>query len=138
MAQGELRLDSAYYSGMAHDTTPVKLSPVPTTTAVLERGRDRYDIYCAPCHNKIGDGKGMTVQRGMNPPPPSFHEERLLLAADGHLYNVITNGIRNMPPYKYQVAVADRWAIVAYIRALQRSQNATIQDIPPGLRGTVK
>lgn len=132
--RGFLREDSIYYTGMLRDTTPVKQSPVPTTLELLKRGQQRYDIYCAPCHSKIGDGKGMTVQRGLNPPPTSFHDERLVMVGDGHFFNVITNGIRNMPPYKYQVPVEDRWAIVAYIRALQRSQNATMQDVPAEMR----
>jgi mono/diheme cytochrome c family protein len=135
VARGFLREDSIYYTGMAHDTTPVKQSPVPMTIELLKRGQQRYNIYCAPCHSKIGDGKGMVVQRGLNPPPPSFHEERLVEAADGHFFSVITDGIRNMPPYKYQVPVEDRWAIVAYIRALQRSQHATVQDVPVAMRG---
>lgn len=135
IARGFLREDSIYYTGMLHDTTPVMKSPVPTTIALLKRGEERYNIYCAPCHSKIGDGKGMTVQRGLNPPPPSFHEERLVQAGDGHFFGVMTNGIRNMPTYRYQVSVEDRWAIVAYIRALQLSQNAPVQDVPVQMRG---
>ncbi len=138
VARGLLHEDSVYFTGMVHDTTPVRLSPLPTTLDLLKRGQQRYDIYCSPCHSKIGDGKGMTVQRGLNPPPPSFHDERLVQAADGHFFNVITNGIRNMPPYKYQVPIEDRWAIVAYIRALQRSQHATDRDVPPEMRGAAK
>jgi len=138
VARGFLHEDSVYYTGMVHDTTPVRLSPVPTTLAELKRGQQRYNIYCAPCHSRLGDGKGMVVQRGLNPPPPSYHEDRLLQAADGHFFNVITNGIRNMPPYKYQIPVEDRWAIVAYVRALQRSEHATIQDVPADVRGGIK
>lgn len=103
---------------------------------LLQRGQERFNIYCSPCHGKTGDGKGIIVQRGMLP-PPSFHEARLLQAPDGHFFDVISNGIRNMPTYRHQIPVSDRWAIVAYLRALQRSQNATINDIPVDLRGNV-
>ncbi|PWB73656.1 quinol:cytochrome C oxidoreductase [candidate division GN15 bacterium] len=138
VARGFLREDSIYYTGLVHDTTPVEMSPVPTTLAVLKRGQERFNIYCSPCHSRIGDGKGMIVQRGLNPPPPSFHDDRLLRVGDGHFFHVMTEGIRTMPPYKYQVRVDDRWAIVAYIRALQRSERATEKDVPIELRGTVK
>jgi len=136
--RGWLREDSVYFTGMAHDTVPIAKSPVPTTLALLKRGQERFNIFCSQCHSRIGDGRGMTVQRGLNPPPPSYYDPRLLAAPDGHFFNVMTNGIRNMAPYKYQVPVDDRWAIVAYIRALQRAQNATINDIPNDVKGTLK
>jgi mono/diheme cytochrome c family protein len=102
-------------------------SPLPVTLAVLGRGRERYDIYCAPCHGRVGDGQGMIPQRGF-PPPPSYHTDRLRGAPDKHFYEVITLGFGVMYSYANRVAPDDRWAIVAYIRALQLSQNATLRD----------
>ena len=104
---------------------------------LLKRGQERFNIYCAPCHGQTGDGQGIVVQRGYLP-PPSYHQDRLRKMPDGYIFDVITNGVRNMPSYRHQVPVADRWAIVSYLRALQRSQNATINDIPPEMRETVK
>ncbi|MEW6051540.1 MAG: c-type cytochrome [Candidatus Zixiibacteriota bacterium] len=134
--RGWLHEDQVYYTGKI-DTTPVEKLPVPITAQLLSRGQERFNIFCAPCHSRIGDGRGMTVERGL-PPPPSFHEERIVKMADGHYFDVISNGIRNMPAYRYQIPVSDRWAIVAYLRALQRSQNARLEDIPAELRNTVK
>ncbi len=105
-------------------------NPFPATKNLLMRGRERYDIYCSPCHGRLGDGKGMIVARGF-PMPPSFHEERLRQIADGHYYDVITNGFGKMYSYAARIPSNDRWAITAYIRALQLSQNATAQDVAP-------
>jgi mono/diheme cytochrome c family protein len=99
------------------------INPTPPTLAILERGRERFDIYCAPCHGRSGDGAGMIVQRGF-PAPPSYHTAKLRNAPDGHFYQVISHGYGAMYPYADRVAPADRWAIVDYIRALQFSQNA--------------
>jgi len=103
-------------------------SPLPVTEAVLNRGRERYDIYCAPCHGRTGDGEGMIPERGF-PRPPSYHSERLRNAPDRHYYDVITEGFGVMFSYANRVAPEDRWAIAAYIRALQLSQNATREDV---------
>lgn len=135
--RGFLRDSQVYYTGIVSDTTPVAKNPVPITLELLQRGQERFNIYCSPCHSRLGDGQGIVVQRGYIP-PPNFHDDRIRNFPDGHIYQVITNGIRNMPAYRYQIPPADRWAIVAYLRALQRSQNATIQDVPPELRGTLK
>lgn len=89
--------------------------------ALLARGQERFDIYCAPCHSRVGDGQGIIVKRGMQP-PPSFHTDRIRHMPDGQVFATISNGIRVMPPYKAQIPVQDRWAIVAYLRALQISQ----------------
>jgi mono/diheme cytochrome c family protein len=97
----------------------------------LERGRERFDIFCAPCHSRLGDGNGMVVQRGYRR-PPSYHIERLRTAPLGHFYDVISNGFGAMPDYAAQIPPSDRWAIVAYIRALQLSQNAPASLVPPG------
>jgi mono/diheme cytochrome c family protein len=105
----------------------------PVTMALLQRGQERYRIYCTPCHSELGDGHGMIVQRGF-PAPPSFHIERLRSAPPQYLYDVITNGRGVMYSFADRVAPQDRWAIVAYIRALQRSQNATAAQLPASAR----
>jgi len=107
--------------------------PLPITLATLARGRERFDIYCAPCHSVAGDGDGMVVRRGF-PRPPSYHTDRLRKAPDAHFYSVITNGYGVMYAYADRVAPDDRWAIVAYIRALQLSQSARIDDAPADRR----
>jgi mono/diheme cytochrome c family protein len=103
--------------------------PFPITRAVLDRGRDRFNIFCAPCHGLAGDGDGMIVQRGFQR-PPSYHIDRLRNAPVGHFFSVMTNGLGAMYPYGYRVLPRDRWAIIAYIRALQLSRQATINDVP--------
>jgi mono/diheme cytochrome c family protein len=105
----------------------------PMTAALMARGEERFGIFCAPCHGPLGDGDGMIVERGM-PRPPSYHEARLRAAEDRHFIDVITNGHGAMYSYAAHVPPADRWAIVAYIRALQLSQNARLDDLPSDLR----
>lgn len=118
--------------------------PVPVTMPLLRRGQERWGIYCAPCHGLAGYGDGMVAKRaealaeGTWTPPSSLHTDLVRQRPAGHLFNTITNGIRTMPAYGPQIPVADRWAIVAYVRALQRSQNATIEDVPPELRGQLR
>lgn len=107
--------------------------PFEVTREVLERGQQRYNIYCAPCHGRTGNGQGMIVQRGLRA-PVSYHTERLRNAPVGHFYNVISNGYGAMYSYEARVAPADRWAIVAYIRALQLSQHASLEDVPTDQR----
>jgi mono/diheme cytochrome c family protein len=111
--------------------------PVPVTAALLDRGQERYDIYCSPCHDRIGGGDGMVVRRGFRR-PPSLHMPRLRDATAGHLFTVITKGLGAMPSYAAQVPVRDRWAIVAYVRALQRSQHASLADVPPADRSRLE
>ena len=137
VAADSLRADYAYYYGRDERDSLLTKLPVPVTMQLLKRGQERFNIYCAPCHGQTGDGQGIMVQRGYLP-PPSYHQDRLRNLPDGYIFDVITNGVRNMPSYRHQVPVADRWAIVSYLRALQRSQNATINDIPPEMRETVK
>jgi hypothetical protein len=103
--------------------------PFPVTRQVLERGRERFEIYCTPCHGMSGDGDGMIVQRGFKP-PPSLHLDRLRTSSVGRLFDVITNGMGAMYPYGYRVPPRDRWAIIAYIRALELSRQASINDVP--------
>jgi mono/diheme cytochrome c family protein len=105
-------------------------SPYPQTLALMQRGRGRFEIYCAPCHGSVGDGDGWIARRGF-PHPPSYHDDRLRSAPDRYLYDVITNGHGVMLPYANRVTPADRWAIVAYIRALQYSQDRPVSDVPP-------
>jgi mono/diheme cytochrome c family protein len=132
VARGQLRQDAQFYTGKVNGA-PVQKTPVPVTAELLKRGQERYDIYCSPCHGRVGDGQGMVVQRGFQP-PPSYHVERLVESPDGHFFDVITNGFGVMASYASRVAPADRWAITAYIRALQLSQAATMSDVPAGER----
>ncbi|HOD66000.1 MAG TPA: cytochrome c [candidate division Zixibacteria bacterium] len=133
VARGQLRGDAVYFTGVTPAGDTVRQLPVAVTLPFLQRGRERFDIYCSPCHGRVGDGKGIMVQRGYVP-PPTFHDARLRSVADGHIFDVITHGLRNMPAYQHQISVEDRWAIVAYLRALQRSQNASAADVPEEIR----
>jgi mono/diheme cytochrome c family protein len=107
--------------------------PVAVTRELLQRGRERYAIFCTVCHGADGNGKGIVVERGFSP-PPSYHDERLRSADDGYLFDVITNGKGAMYPYASRVPTEDRWAIVAYIRALQLSQHSKLEDVPESER----
>jgi mono/diheme cytochrome c family protein len=134
VARGHLNADTAFYTGKV-DNKPVEAFPFPVTRAVLERGQDRYNIYCSPCHDLLGTGQGMIFRRGFNrPPPQSYHIDRLRQAPPGYFFDVITNGLGAMPDYAAQIEPRDRWAIVAYIRVLQLSQNASVNDVPAEAR----
>jgi len=135
VAQGQLRANVEYYYGRTADSLLVKKIPVPVGTELLNRGYERFNIYCSPCHDQTGSGQGLMVKKGFLP-PPTFHQPRLRVVEDGHIYEVIRNGIRNMPSYRHQISVADRWAIVAYVRKLQRDQNAGATDILTGQDST--
>ena len=111
--------------------------PMPLTRGLVVRGRERYGIFCAPCHDATGSGQGMVVRRGYRP-PPSLHIERLRDAPVGHLYDVMTRGLGAMPDYAQQIPPADRWAIAAYVRALQMSQRAGLADVPPEERAKLE
>jgi mono/diheme cytochrome c family protein len=130
VARGQLHEDVYFYTGKI-GSNPGDYMPFPVSAEVMQRGRERYNIYCAPCHSQVGDGKGMIVQRGLQP-PPSYHIERLRKAPLGYFFDVMTNGFGAMPDYASQLTARDRWCIVAYIRALQLSQSATAADIPSG------
>lgn len=106
--------------------------PFPVTEELLARGQQRYNIYCAPCHSRVGDGNGVIPSRGFPRKPPSYHIDRLRKVPLGYLFDVMTSGFGSMPDYSSQIAPRDRWAIVAYIRALQLSQGATAADVPAG------
>jgi len=127
VARGQLRSDEELYTGRTNGTLTETL-PFPVTKNVLLRGQERYDIFCSPCHDRVGTGQGMVVRRGLRS-PPSFHIDRLRTAPAGHFFDVITHGFGIMPDYAAQVAPKDRWVIVAYIRALQLSQNAKLTDV---------
>lgn len=130
VSRGDLEQDSYYYTGKINGQPGTEF-PMPVTKEVLERGQERFNIYCSPCHSRVGDGNGMIVQRGFKR-PPSYHIDRLRTSPVGHFFDVMTNGFGAMSEYKSQVSVSDRWAIAAYIRALQLSQNATRADVPAG------
>ncbi len=133
LAYGSLPSNPSFYTGR-NGLEVVERMPVPITHELLERGRQRFDIYCSPCHGRTGDGQGMVVRRGFRQ-PPSYFIPRLREAPDGHFFEVITNGFGDMASYANRVAPADRWAITAYIRALQLSRAATLEDVPPPERG---
>jgi len=128
VARGELRENAHLYTGKV-DGQDAATFPVEVTAELLARGRERFDIFCSPCHDRTGRGNGMIVQRGFRR-PISFHDPRLRAALPGHFFDVMTNGFGAMSSYASQVPVRDRWAIAAYIRALQLSQHASLEDVP--------
>ena len=136
VARGQLRQDDHLYLGRVNGQL-ADAFPMPVTAAVMARGQERYNVFCAPCHGRSGAGNGMIVQRGFRA-PPSYHEERLRTAPVGYYFDVMTHGFGAMQDYAAQVPVADRWAIAAYVQALQLSQNASIQDVPPEIRDNLK
>lgn len=145
VARGALRLDEAYWRGTSGGAYVDRFpAPVALTRETIERGRARFDIYCAPCHGLSGYGDGVVarradrLQQGTWIPPASLHVEPALSRPEGHLFNTITNGIRSMPAYGAQIPLEDRWAIVAYVRALQRSQHARLDDVPPEWRSRLR
>ena len=130
VARGTLQEDEAFFTGKVANQT-VKELPFQITEADLNRGEERFNIYCAPCHDSTGGGQGMVVRRGYRQPPP-LHDPRLKAADAGYFFDVMTNGFGAMPDYRAQVEPRDRWRIVAYIRALQMSHSATVADVPGG------
>lgn len=136
VARGHLEADQAFFTGKI-GTNLVETFPISINRELLLRGRERFEIYCAPCHGRTGEGNGMIVQRGY-PAPPSYHIDRLRQAPAGHFFDVITQGYGVMYSYAQRVEPADRWAIAAYIRVLQQSHNATLNEVPPGLRAALQ
>ncbi len=130
--RGFLRSDELLETGKSNgqDST---VFPFPVDERVMQRGRDRYDVYCSPCHSRTGDGNGMVVQRGYRR-PPSLHLQRLIDAPPGHIFDVVSNGFGAMPDYAAQIKPSDRWAIAAYIRALQLSQRVSVAELPADTR----
>ena len=136
VARGDLRADEHFYTGKVNGKL-VDTFPFPITKEILLRGQERFNIYCSPCHDRMGTGQGMIVKRGYRA-PASYHTERLRTAPVGHFFEVITSGFGLMPDCAQQVPAADRWAIIAYIRALQLSQNAKLSDVPEATRQTLE
>jgi mono/diheme cytochrome c family protein len=132
VARGQLHDDSLRYTGKINNAD-ADVFPFPVDAAVMARGRERFDIFCSPCHGRTGQGDGMVVRRGYRR-PPTYHQDRLRNAPVGHFFDVMTNGFGAMPDYAAQIAVDDRWAIAAYIRALQLSEHATVADVPAAER----
>jgi mono/diheme cytochrome c family protein len=132
-----LRADDARYAGKNTDGSFVKGFPVEVTETLVRRGQDRYQIYCAPCHGTLGDGNGITKSYGMLT-TPTYHDDRLRGMAEGELFNTITNGKNTMFGYADKLSPDDRWAVVAYVRALQRAQHATLKDVPLEQQGGLK
>ena len=135
VARGHLNEDTLLFQGKLNGK-PAEVFPFPITLQDLDRGQETYNIYCTPCHDRLGNGEGMVVRRGFRR-PPSYHIDRLRQAPPGYLFDVITNGFGAMQDYSAQIAVRDRWAIVAYIRALQLSQNARLTDVPESERNSL-
>jgi mono/diheme cytochrome c family protein len=144
IARDQLDADDLLYYGLDEEGEFSSDFPLPVNGALLARGRERFDIYCAACHGLSGDGNGPVhlraekLQEGTWVPPADLAGPAVLERPNGHLFNTITNGIRNMPAYGPQIEVADRWAIVAYVRALQRARTATLADVPEEVRQTLR
>jgi len=136
VARGQLREDDYLYTGKVAGQFVTEF-PMPVTPEVMARGQERFNVFCAPCHGRTGDGNGMIVQRGFRQ-PPSYYEDRLVNAQVGYLFDVMTNGFGAMQDYSAQVPVADRWAIAAYIRALQLSRRGTVNDVPADRRSELE
>jgi cytochrome c553 len=133
VARGQLHLDEARYTGKENGQD-INYFPIQITRADLARGQERFNIFCSPCHGRLGDGKGMIVSRGFRQ-PPSYHDARLMNAATGHFFDVMTNGYGAMYSYASRIPVDDRWRITAYIRALQLSQNAPAEAAAGAAQG---
>jgi len=136
VARGQLHDDPLLDTGKVNGADAT-VFPFPIDDNVMARGQERFNIYCSPCHGRTGRGDGMIVQRGYRK-PPSYHQDRLRAAPVGHFFDVMTNGFGAMPDYAAQLSVRDRWAVAAYIRALQLSENATMDDVPAAQRGNLR
>lgn len=133
VARGSLKADDAFYRGLDGEGKPLTTYPVEVNEALVMRGKERYDIYCALCHDQTGSGRGIAPSRGWMT-PPTFHQERIREMVPGELFHIVSNGVRTMPGYASQVPEADRWAIVAYLQALQRSHFARLDEVPADQR----
>jgi mono/diheme cytochrome c family protein len=132
-----LRADDFRYAGRNPDGSFARGFPLPVTEVLVRRGQNRYMVYCYPCHGALGDGNGITKSYGMLV-TPSYHDDRLRQMAEGEIFNTITNGKNTMFPYADKLAPDDRWAVIAYVRALQRARQARLEDVPLELRGGLK
>jgi mono/diheme cytochrome c family protein len=136
VAQGHLQEDEGYFTGKVGDKY-LAVAPVEMNEKLLKRGQERFGIYCTPCHDKTGSGHGMVIQHGY-PTPVKLTDDRVRGMPDGQIFWTITNGVRNMPYYRKQIPVEDRWAIVAWVRVLGRSQHATMDDVPDQQRDKIE
>ena len=136
VARGHLRIDTARYTGK-FEGQDIDQFPIPITRADIERGQNRFNIYCTPCHGRLGDGNGMVVLRGFRQ-AASYYTDKLMKAPVGHFFDVMTNGFGAMPSYASRVEPDDRWRIIAYIRALQASESAKLTDVPADQRQNLK
>ena len=130
IARGMIAENHSYISGKNDDNSYLINNPVELTAEILNRGQDRYNIYCSVCHSQVGNGKGIVTQYDYLVIPANLHDQRIREQADGEMYNTIVYGLRSMPAYGYQLNTEDVWSIIHYVRALQRSQNATFEDLP--------
>lgn len=135
VAQGHLDEDDTFYRGKVGEAY-VAVAPIEVNQRTLERGQDRFRIYCSPCHDQAGTGRGMVVQRGF-PPPLDLTSGRVRGLSDGQVFDTITRGVRNMPSYAHQIPPEDRWAIVTWVRVLGRSQHASLEDVPQEARKNI-
>jgi mono/diheme cytochrome c family protein len=136
VAVGMLKEDDVFYTGIS-DNQWIGRNPVTIDIGLLQTGQRRYNTYCSPCHDRTGQGRGVIGQRAIWI-PTNLHEDRVKAFNDGEIFHVITNGRRSMPSYKFQVSAEDRWAIVAYVRALQRTTGSTVEDVPQELRADLR
>ena len=138
VARGYLKADETLNTGLQSADLYTGRNPFPMDAELLKLGQTRYNVYCAPCHDRAGTGKGSVALKAPQFLPANLHDDRIKHLADGDLFNTITNGKRSMPAYKFQVASAkDRWAIVAYVRAIQRMSSGTVEDVPESMRATL-
>ncbi len=137
VAQGKLNDDDAFFQGKSEEGVYIQRVPFEVTRSVIDRGQDRFNIYCTPCHDKTGSGRGTVVRHGY-PPPVDLSSERVRTMPDGEIFNVITNGVRNMPSYRHQIPPEDRWAIISWVRVIGHSQHASVADVPPEQRGRIE
>jgi mono/diheme cytochrome c family protein len=136
VARGQLHEDALLETGKSSGADAT-MFPFAVDARIMARGQERFEIYCSPCHGRTGNADGMVVRRGYRK-PPTFHDDRLRNAPVGHFFDVITNGFGAMPDYATQTSVRDRWAIIAYVRALQLSEHAAISDVPENRRGALR
>ena len=141
VARGQLKTDTIYFEGKYPNGYWAQHNPEPATMELLRRGQERFNIYCAACHNRLGSGQGLMQEKILlsgGVIPTNLLDERIRLMPDGQIFNSMTIGVRQMPSYRHQINPRDRWAIVAYMRALQRSQQTDIEDVPPDRIPTLK
>jgi mono/diheme cytochrome c family protein len=136
VARGQLHEDALLYTGKVNGADAT-IFPFRIDDRMMTRGQERFNIFCSPCHGRTGSGDGMVVRRGYRR-PPSYHDDRLRNAPVGHVFDVVSNGFGAMPDYAAQINAEDRWAIVAYVRALQLSEHATVADVPADQRGKIR